>query len=59
MTTYQYHCRLKHLKYWQNIPFMEQEAEYTDEFEIWWDDLNEPEQVNVSAVVQLLEAKGS
>ncbi|RKZ99153.1 MAG: type II toxin-antitoxin system RelE/ParE family toxin [Gammaproteobacteria bacterium] len=37
---------------------MEWEVEYTDEFEFWWDALNESEQVDVSAVVQLLEAKG-
>ncbi|MCK5666332.1 MAG: type II toxin-antitoxin system RelE/ParE family toxin [Thiotrichaceae bacterium] len=37
---------------------MEWEVEYTDEFEVWWDELNESEQVDVSAVVQLLEAKG-
>jgi len=37
---------------------MEWEVEYTDEFEFWWDALDESEQVDVSAVVQLLEAKG-
>lgn len=37
---------------------MEWEVEYTDEFEVWWDELIESEQVDVSAVVQLLEAKG-
>ncbi len=37
---------------------MEWEVEYTDEFEVWWDDLNESEQIDVSAVVQLLETKG-
>ncbi len=34
------------------------EVEYTDEFELWWSELNESEQVDVSAVVQLLEVKG-
>jgi len=37
---------------------MEWEVEYTDEFEFWWDSLNKSEQVDVSAVVQLLETKG-
>ena len=37
---------------------MECEIEYTDEFESWWDDLNESEQEDVAATVQLLEAKG-
>ena len=34
------------------------EVEYTDEFGEWWDDLDESEQISVTAVVQLLEAKG-
>ena len=37
---------------------MEWEVEYTDEFEMWWEDLTEAEQEDVSAVVELLEAKG-
>ena len=37
---------------------MEWEVEYTDEFEFWWNDLNESEQEDVSAVIQLLEVKG-
>lgn len=34
------------------------EVEYTDEFGDWWDDLAEGEQVAISAIVGLLEAKG-
>ena len=37
---------------------MEWEVEYTDEFELWWESLTEAEQEDVSAVVELLEAKG-
>ena len=37
---------------------MEWAVEYTDEFELWWEDLTEAEQEDVSAVVELLEAKG-
>ena len=37
---------------------MEWEVEFTDKFELWWNDLNESEQEDVSAVVQLLEVKG-
>lgn len=37
---------------------MEWEVEYTDEFEAWWIGLNEAEQIDVSAVVELLELKG-
>lgn len=33
--------------------------EYTDEFGDWWNDLDEGEQVDVDAVVGLLEAKGA
>jgi hypothetical protein len=33
-------------------------VEYTEEFEVWWDDLNEAEQEDVAAVVILLEEKG-
>lgn len=33
-------------------------VEYTDEFESWWCDLGEGEQVDVAACVGLLEAKG-
>jgi len=34
------------------------EVEYTDEFESWWVGLNEEEQIDIDAVVGLLEAKG-
>lgn len=37
---------------------MEWEVEYTDEFEEWWDGLNEAEQEDVAAYVTLLEKKG-
>ena len=37
---------------------MEWEVEYTDEFEAWWEALSETEQVDVAAVVELLEQKG-
>jgi hypothetical protein len=33
-------------------------VEYTDEFEKWWSDLTEHEQVSVDASVRLLEAYG-
>jgi hypothetical protein len=34
------------------------EVEYTDEFGVWWDTLTVAEQIDVGAVVRLLEAKG-
>jgi len=34
------------------------EVEYTDEFGAWWEDRSEPEQEDIDAVVQLLEAHG-
>ena len=37
---------------------MEWEVEYTDEFEEWWNRLNEAEQIDVAAVVELLAEKG-
>ena len=37
---------------------MEWVVEYTDEFERWWNRLNESEQEDVAAVIELLEAKG-
>jgi len=40
------------------IPDMEWEVEYTDEFELWWDSLTDVGQEDVSAVIELLEAKG-
>lgn len=35
------------------------EVEYTDEFEQWWDTLNEDEQSSVDAKVALLEQFGT
>jgi hypothetical protein len=40
------------------IPLMAWEIEYTDEFETWWVSLDEEEQIDVAAVVGLLEQKG-
>ena len=37
---------------------MEWEVEYTDEFEAWWDSLNEEEHESVAAYVTLLEKRG-
>lgn len=37
---------------------MEWEIEYTDEFEAWWNSLNEEEQIDIDSVVGLLEEKG-
>ncbi|MBE9526261.1 MAG: type II toxin-antitoxin system RelE/ParE family toxin [Proteobacteria bacterium] len=37
---------------------MEWEVEYTDEFESWWDGLDQSEQVDIDATVQLLEIRG-
>jgi len=34
------------------------DVEYTDEFEVWWDTLSEPEQDDVAATVGLLADKG-
>lgn len=34
------------------------EVEYTDEFELWWDGLDEGEQIDVASVVNLLEQCG-
>lgn len=34
------------------------EIEYTDEFGLWWDELDAAEQVDVDAVIRLLEDKG-
>lgn len=33
-------------------------VEYTDEFELWWDSLDEAEQESVAVYVKMLEAKG-
>ena len=38
---------------------MSWEAEYTDEFEEWWDGLSSDEQESVSASVTLLENFGT
>jgi len=35
------------------------EVEFTDEFQAWWDGLDENEQTSVAAYVGLLEAKGA
>ena len=37
---------------------MEWLVEYTDEFESWWESLNEDEQESVASYVLLLEARG-
>ncbi len=38
---------------------MECEVEYTDDFSQWWETLTEAEQVDIIAIVGLLEAKGT
>ena len=40
------------------IPSMAWNVEYTDEFESWWVGLDEDEQIDIAAVVGLLEEKG-
>jgi hypothetical protein len=40
------------------IPFVEWEVEYTDQFEKWWESLDEVEQETIAAGVILLEARG-
>ncbi len=35
------------------------EVEYTDEFEIWWNALSEADQMDVAAVIGLLEQNGT
>jgi hypothetical protein len=40
------------------IPSMAWDVEYTDEFEAWWVGLDEGEQIDIDAVVGLLEEKG-
>ena len=37
---------------------MEWDVEYTDEFGLWWDTLDEAEQESVDAYVRLLQARG-
>jgi hypothetical protein len=34
------------------------EVEYTDEFEVWWNDLSEDEQESIVAAVEFLEERG-
>ncbi len=41
-----------------NIPCVEWDVEYTDEFGGWWDDLDESEQESVATVVGLLRVLG-
>ena len=40
------------------IPFVSYAVEYTDEFEEWWESLDEDEQESVDASVGLLESRG-
>jgi hypothetical protein len=40
------------------IPFVAWSVEYTDEFENWWETLDEDEQESVTSCVLLLEARG-
>lgn len=40
------------------IPSMAWEVEFTDEFNAWWEGLSEDEQVDVNAMVRVLEEKG-
>lgn len=44
--------------HWCYIPFVEWGVEYTDEFENWWESLDEDEQESVTSCVLLLEASG-
>lgn len=34
------------------------DVEYTDEFEVWWNELDEAEQDDIAATVGLLQEKG-
>ena len=43
---------------WRYIPLKEWEAEFTDEFETWWNGLSEAEQVDVRTQVNLLRRFG-
>ena len=43
---------------WCYIPFVEWGVEYTEEFENWWDSLDEDEQESVASCVLLLEVRG-
>jgi len=40
--------------YIRQVIIMPIDVEYTDEFEVWWDTLSEPEQDDVAATVGLL-----
>ena len=35
------------------------EVEYTNEFGQWWEELNDTQQVDVTAIINLLAAKGT
>ena len=41
-----------------HIPSVAWEVEYTNEFEAWWIELGEPEQIRITASVELLEERG-
>ncbi len=41
-----------------NVYVVSWEVEYTDEFEAWWETLNEEEQEAIDAAVELLEERG-
>jgi hypothetical protein len=47
----EYHCQIM-------ISLMKYEVEYTNEFEEWWDRLNEQQQIDVAVSVSLLERRG-
>ena len=40
------------------LPVVAWEVEFTDEFEVWWKDLSQEQQVAVDAAVRLLEVRG-
>jgi hypothetical protein len=40
------------------LPKPSWEVEYTDEFEVWWNDLSEDEQESIAAAVEFLEERG-
>jgi hypothetical protein len=40
------------------LPKPEWAVEYTDEFEVWWNDLSEDEQESIVAAVEFLEERG-
>src|SRR6185369_4774493 len=51
-------CQLILIFHQSYIPYVEWEVEYTDEFEKWWESLDEDEQETIAAGVILLEARG-